>query len=71
MHGRESVGKWRKRSRKEREAGVCSYLEAPGSEGPQEDDLLGGLADVDEASAAWHAAWPKVGNIHVPNSIHL
>ena len=46
------------------------HLEAASGEAADKDDLLGGLADVDKASASW-SAWREIRDVHIPLLVHL
>ena len=50
--------------------GSSSHLEAPTSEAADKDDLLGGLANVNEAATAGGPG-REVGDIHVPILVNL
>ena len=46
------------------------YLETTAGEAANKDDLLGCLADVNEAATAWSARW-EVRDIHIAFLVHL
>lgn len=56
------------------EVSICearqACLEAPTGEAANKDDLLGSLADVNEAATPWRAR-REVRDIHIPFLIHL